>query len=238
MNKMNKVSFASTAAALRGQRMAALHQQGSVLVRSQHRNFVLMDYWKMLGKYFSNRSTVLPAFDAIDDRNIEAECGIKASLVYDNCLYWMPRFYQQSHLSQEFLAEMQKFKKTQVWRDEDLVALTQLILIEATRDTTFDVSFDFTAKPSNLCAFHGSIDCLLYQRYGGEHLGVPDLNEVTAGGESDRRGIGFPLIPVFFPLDHQLSSGIGPANEHYPLSQVVSAGMWCLEHMSAIDPTI
>jgi len=28
------------------------------------------------------------------------------------------------------------------------------------------------------------------------------------------------------------------AIESYPLTQVVSAGLWCLEHMSAIDPSI
>lgn len=28
------------------------------------------------------------------------------------------------------------------------------------------------------------------------------------------------------------------AIETYPLTQIVSAGLWCLEHMNAIDPTI
>jgi len=37
-----------------------------------------------------------------------------------------------------------------VWEDKDVLALTHLILIEATRDTTFDVSFGFKAKPSVL----------------------------------------------------------------------------------------
>ena len=73
-------------------------------------------------------------------------------------------------------------KKTQVWEDKHVLALTQLILIEAVRDTTFDVSFNFQAKPSHLCQFHGSIDCLLYQRFGGEHLGIADLKEHTQAG--------------------------------------------------------
>ena len=36
---------------------------------------------------------------------------------------------------------MLKFKNLQVWEDKHVLAMTQLILIEATRDTTFDVSF-------------------------------------------------------------------------------------------------
>ena len=55
----------------------------------------------------------------------------------------MPRFYQQPFLSQSFLDEVNKFRNLHVWKDKDILALTQLILIEATRDTTFDVAFNF-----------------------------------------------------------------------------------------------
>ena len=96
---------------------------------------------------------------------------------------------------------MKKFKQTQVWEDKDILAMTQLILIEATRDTTFDVSFNFRAEPSDVCQFHGDIDCLLYQRYGGDHEGIPDLKEHIAEGNTDDRGIGFPLLPIFFQVD-------------------------------------
>lgn len=89
-------------------------------------------------------------------------------VVYLNKLYWTPRFYQAPFLSNNFLQEIKKFKNLQVWEDKDVLAMTQLILIEATRDTTFDLSFGFRAKPSPICQFHGKIDCLLYQRYGGE----------------------------------------------------------------------
>lgn len=47
--------------------------------------------------------------------------------------------------------EITKLKNTFVWEDKDVLALTQLILIEATRDTTFDVSFNFLAKSSRVC---------------------------------------------------------------------------------------
>ena len=70
---------------------------------------------------------------------------------YLNKLFWTPRFFQASKLSTEFESELLKFSKLQLWEDKHVLALTQLILIEATRDTTFDVSFNFTAKPSPIC---------------------------------------------------------------------------------------
>lgn len=94
------------------------------------------------------------------------------------------------------MQEVSKFKKLQVWEDKDVLALTQLILIEATRDTTFDVSFGFRARHSYLSRLHGRIDCLLYQRYGGEDRGIPDIKNLS----NDEKGIGFPLVPVFFPI--------------------------------------
>jgi hypothetical protein len=105
-------------------------------------------------------------------------------------------------LSNEFQHELKKFKSLQVWEDKDVLALTHLILIEATRDTTFDVSFGFKASPSPVSQFHGRIDCLLYQRYGGEDQGIPDLKDSPTANDYDRGGIGFPLIPIFFPIQH------------------------------------
>jgi hypothetical protein len=53
---------------------------------------------------------------------------------------------------------------------------------------------------------------LLYQRYGGDHIGVPDLNEV----ENDATGIGFPLLPIFFPVEKTRVGG-GAKIEVYPI---------------------
>ena len=148
----------------------------------------------------------------------------------------MPRFYQQPFLSQQFIDQINKFRKVKVWRDKDTLALTQLILIEATRDTTFDVSFGFQAEPSSECQFHGFIDCLMYQRYGGEEHGIDDLKEHTAQGGVDDKGVGFPLIPLFFPIVKKSSSALD--QDCYPLTQAVSAGLWCLRNMSTIDNQI
>lgn len=53
-------------------------------------------------------------------------------MTYLNNLYWTPRFYQASGLSNEFENEILKFKNLHVWEDKHVLALTQLILIEAT----------------------------------------------------------------------------------------------------------
>lgn len=124
------------------------------------------------------------------------------------------------------------------WADKDVLALTQLILIEATRDTTFDVSFNFQAQASPLCQFHGYIDCLLYQRYGGEEHGIEDLNEHTAAGGTDDMGVGFPLLPIFFPQVTKAAANETFDREEFPITQIASAGLWSLEQMSAVDPTI
>jgi hypothetical protein len=90
---------------------------------------------------------------------------LKPSDTYHNKIFWSPRFYQASYLSPEFLQEVRKFRNLKLWRNEHVLALTQLILIEAIRDTTFDYSFYYKAVPSSITELHGRIDCLLYQKY-------------------------------------------------------------------------
>lgn len=84
---------------------------------------------------------------------------------YNNKIFWRPQFYQASCLSPEFLKEVRKFRTINGWTNAHVLALTQLILIEAIRDTTFDYAFNYNALPDQLSPFHGTIDCLLYQKY-------------------------------------------------------------------------
>lgn len=201
--------------------------------RRQFSNFTRIFSWF---SRFAQGPPQIPSFEKCTHRDIKRESGIDPNNVYLNNLYWTPRFYQAPALSTAFERELKKFQGLDVWEDKDVLALTQLILIEATRDTTFDVSFGFRASPSPICQFHGRFDCLLYQRFGGEDIGVPDLKEAEGHNDFDR-GIGFPLLPVFFPV--QLKSIHSPfTQENFPLTQVVSAGLWCLEHMSDVDPSI
>jgi len=81
---------------------------------------------------------------------------------YMNNIFWTPRFYLQKDISQEFLWELRKFRKIDIWTLNDQVSLTQLILTEATRDTSFEIAFNYKCEPSNFCMFHGSIDLLIY----------------------------------------------------------------------------
>ena len=81
---------------------------------------------------------------------------------YTNNIFWTPRFYIQKDLSDEFLWELKKFKKMDSWSNMETLALTQLIITEAIRDTTFEMSLNYKCKPSNFCMFHGDIDLLVY----------------------------------------------------------------------------
>ena len=94
---------------------------------------------------FAQGNPQIPSFETVTHKDIQRETGINPNLVYINNLYWTPRFYQAPTLSIEFEHELKKFKNLQVWEEKDVLALTHLILIEATRDTTFDVSFGFRA---------------------------------------------------------------------------------------------
>lgn len=104
----------------------------------------------------------MPPFERINDDQIGQESRINPGITYLNNLFWRPRFYQAPFLSTEFQQEILKFRDLHVWEDKHVLALTQLILIEATRDTTFDVSFRFKANASPWCQYHGYVDALLY----------------------------------------------------------------------------
>ncbi len=94
--------------------------------------------------------------------------------------------------------------------------MTQLILIEAIRDTTFDSAFHYEAEPSVVSPFHGVIEILLYQKYDDENMQTP-------------------YIPILFPIEKkQYTSEL--IQELYSSSRITSVGLWCMEHMRAIDP--
>ena len=57
----------------------------------------------------------------------------------------------------------------------------------------------------------------MYQRYGGDHVGIPDLKEHQEVHGPDETGVGFPLLPVFFPVTRKKSIG-GLDLELFPMS--------------------
>ena len=98
--------------------------------------------------------------------------------------------------------------------------MTQLILIEAIRDTTFDYSFNYKASPSFVSLFHGTIDWLLFQKY--------DL---------DPGSIGAPFVPILFPKE-LYQKNMDFIQEIYSPQRIVSTGLWCRAHMNYIDPDL
>ena len=142
---------------------------------------------------------------------------INPDTTYHNNILWTPRFYQASSLSPDFLKEIRKFRRIRQWKNEHVFALTQLILIEAIRDTTFDYTFNYKATPSFVSLYHGTIDCLLFQKY--------DL---------DPGCIGVPFIPVLFPKEIY-KNDMNFIQEIYSPQRIVSIGLWWREHMHNVD---
>jgi len=65
---------------------------------------------------------------------------------------------------------------------------------------------------------------------------VPDLKE-KKGNDYERGGIGFPLLPIFFPIQDSNNS-TAFTTETFAMSQIVSCGSWCIEHMNDVDQSI
>ena len=109
----------------------------------------------------------VPNFDKLDDSNIKDLSLIKPEWTYRNNIYWTPRFYTQKDISREFLVELKKFRKLEEWTELDYLALTQLIVIEAIRDTTYSINYNEIIKPTYNNPFHGSIEMLIFNTEEG-----------------------------------------------------------------------
>ena len=104
----------------------------------------------------------VPAFPKLTDKDIENYSLIKPDWTYRNNIYWTPRFYIQKDISREFLFELKKFRKLEEWTDLDYFALTQLIITEAIRDTTYALNFNYSIKPTFNNPFHGNLEILIF----------------------------------------------------------------------------
>jgi len=111
-------------------------------------------------KNFSQKT--IPSFYNMTDEIINLKTGINPKWTYRNQIFWTPRFYIQKNISQEFLFQLKKFRKLDEWEDIHQVALTQLILTEAVRDTTYEIEYNYPIKPTLQNPFHGIIDILIY----------------------------------------------------------------------------
>ena len=137
--------------------------------------------------------------DLVDD-DIKNFTNIDPMYTYRNQIYWAPRFYIQKDLSNEFIFQLKKFRKLKEWSNTDQLALTQLILTEAIRDTTYEIAYNYNVKQTILCPFWGDIDILLY-------------NNVK---EDDY----LPVVPVIFPQTYNFMN-IKENYEDFSLPQMV-----------------
>jgi hypothetical protein len=106
--------------------------------------------------------SILPSFENLRDRDIHIHTGINPKWTYRNSIVWTPRFYIQKDISQEFLFQLKKFRKLNQWEDMHQIALTELVLTEAIRDTTYEMALNYKVSSSNTNPFHGLIDILLF----------------------------------------------------------------------------
>ena len=59
----------------------------------------------------------MPPFSQITHDDIRSETGIDPGRTYLKNLFWTPRFYQASSLSNKFEQELLKFRNLQVWKE-------------------------------------------------------------------------------------------------------------------------
>jgi hypothetical protein len=123
----------------------------------------------------------VPSFQNLSDEEISKHTNIDPHYSFRNQIYWTPRFYLHKELSSEFLFELKKFKHIDNWTNSEMLALTQLILTEAIRDTTYEIAYNYQVKPSIMCPFHGSIDILLYNNVKEDNY--------------------LPVVPIIFPAE-------------------------------------
>jgi hypothetical protein len=141
-----------------------------------------------------------PQFHDLTDDDIKNFTNIDPMYTYRNQVYWNPRFYIQKDLSNEFIFQLKKFRKLREWSNTDQLALTQLIITEAIRDTTYEIAYNYQVKSTTLSPFWGQIDILLY-------------NNVK---EDDY----LPVVPIIFPQAYNFMK-VKENFEDYNLSQMV-----------------
>jgi len=153
-------------------------------------------------KNFSNK--IIPSFDALKDDDIYKYTGLNPKWTYKNSIKWTPKFYIQKDISLEFLSQIKKFRKLNEWEDIHQLALTELILTEATRDTTYEIAYNYKVNPTLHNPFHGLIDILIYNTEENSNF--------------------YPVIPVIFP--HYVKEE-GVYYERYNNAQIIGIA-YCL----------
>ena len=155
------------------------------------------------------RNYEYPEFHKLTNEDYNKATHLDALSVYNNNLFWIPRFYYHYELSNRFIEGLNILKKRTDWDDIDSFALTQLCLTEAICDTTYKLKYGYSVERSTKSVFHGTIDLLLYN----------DIEEANY----------LPIIPVMFP-SKGTDTITGLPFDHFSMTCPVCAGLWGLAY--------
>ena len=140
--------------------------KNSKFYTNTYKGYNIFDLWKnKLNTFLGPKEinfNVIPSFKDLTDNDIKSYSGVNPEWTYKNSILWTPKFYIHKEISTEFLFELKKFRKLDIWEDSHQFALTQLILTEAIRDTSYEIEYNFAIKASLANPFHGMIDILMY----------------------------------------------------------------------------
>ena len=103
-----------------------------------------------------------PPFYQLTDRIIDLNSYVSPYFTYRNNIFWTPQYYKKTNHSFEFKQKFKYFKQVKKWEEKDQIALIQLILTEAIRDTTYEIAYHYQCNSNDENPFNGIIPFLIY----------------------------------------------------------------------------
>ena len=155
-----------------------------------------------------------PPFQELSSYFLEKDYGIRAKDIYNHELYWAPRFILVNYLSFEFLSALHILKRKRILTQRDTLALVQLILTEAVRDTTYNLTYNYECEASALTPFHGNLPILIYNEEEG-------MNS-------------HPQIPVIL-MEEKRCILTDQCIQHYNIHGMVATGFWMLHNYDHVS---
>jgi len=99
-----------------------------VLNKIRHTPTVISRRTFLLGKLFNPAKIPItlypyPEFKKLQNHHFEKATSLYSIDVYQNNIFWVPRYYIHNPLSQRFIEELEKFKHRKNWDETDSLAL-------------------------------------------------------------------------------------------------------------------
>lgn len=149
-------------------------------------------------------------FNNLTDLMIKNNSYLDPYKTYRNKIFWSPQYFLKSKHSFEFKERLKYFKKLNNWEEKDFIALIQLILVEAIRDTTYDITYYYHCKSSLTNPFHGCIPFLIYNN-------DPEMNYL-------------PMMPIVFTKTGFLSYHQTYV-ENFNDAEIVGCCLWIINEI-------